>query len=434
MIKLGLVLFILFIFSACGRNDDYLAARIMSVFRVDGIGVTVTQPAGPVTAAVPGVRLSEGNAVATSIASFCFITLDNDMLVKMDENTRISVTGLTERLLAINVESGRVLADVQNQAPGHLLETRIGTVTAGVRGTLFTAGHGIAGIEAVITVLSGAVDVNDVVLEAGYTMVVHDGVLMIYDIIPARLDDLDEFTRNAAIDNHTRVPESVFVGHEDLLAQLPPPEPPAWADPGRRGSGYTINPATGLPSGRFVRADGLTGIFVMYPWIEFEGSQMRVPFAMGLGGAAITYDVIAGDGSFTILHEGITMPWQLVIYSADSVGFDYGMTGNFTEFVREGITPSPPDVSIPSGRFVRADGLTGVLAGHPWLEFYGNQITIPLMGGIGGMSSTSAYTVNGENITFRLDGVSITWRVMVADTNNISVDFGVGIFVDFVRE
>ena len=89
---------------------------------------------------------------------------------------------------------------------------------------------------------------------------------------------------------------------------------------------------------------------------------------------------------------------------------------------------------IPYGRFVRADGMTGALAVYPWLEFSGRRITIPIMGGFGGVSATSNYTFNDGNMTFQLENMGITWRVRVIDNNTLMVDFGVGVDIEFVRE
>jgi len=102
-----------------------------------------------------------------------------------------------------------------------------------------------------------------------------------------------------------------------------------------------------------------------------------------------------------------------------------------------GQAASPPDINeaeILNGRFVRADGLTGILAGFPWVEFRGNQFTIPLHGGLGGVSTTSNYTFNNGNITFQVEGADITWRVEIINNNAITVDFGMGVGIEFVRE
>ena len=187
----------LLIFAACGRNN-YLTARVMTIFRTDGETVTMNRGDGTVSANA-GMRLSEGNIVSTGAASFCLISLDNDSVVKMDEHSRIYVERLSDRHLMMDVMRGQVLVDVRNQDPEHILETRIGAVVIGVRGTLFVAGH-VAGGEARIAVFEGAVDVNGVLLPAGYMMIVYDGIVMEYEIMPIVFEELDDFTRNAVSD------------------------------------------------------------------------------------------------------------------------------------------------------------------------------------------------------------------------------------------
>jgi len=77
-----------------------------------------------------------------------------------------------------------------------------------VRGTLFVAGV-YAGGEAIITVLDGSVYVNEVLLEAGYTMRVYDGLEMIYERIPLHLEDLDDFALQAVLEHQERLSDII---------------------------------------------------------------------------------------------------------------------------------------------------------------------------------------------------------------------------------
>ena len=186
------------LFASCGNGG--LDARNMSVFRVDGDTVIMSNHRGAAAHAMDGARLSEGYAVVTGLESFCYILLDTDSLVKMDMLTGIAVERLTDSLLRIIVGSGQVLVNVQNQEPGHTLETRIGNTAIAVRGTMFVAGVYPAG-EAIIHVLRGSVYVNDVLLEAGYVMRVYDGELMIYEVEPIDYYELDSFQLAAVEDS-----------------------------------------------------------------------------------------------------------------------------------------------------------------------------------------------------------------------------------------
>ena len=184
--------------SSLGTGDD-LDARIMSVFRVDGDRVSLTDADGAGTQARDGMRLHAGNGVSTGFDSFCYISLDADSIVKMDVSTDISIGQLTDRLLRIYIESGQVKVNVQNQQPEHELAAVVGNVTIAVRGTLFLAGVWDGG-EAVVTVLSGSVDVNGVRLDAGYAMRVYDGIEMLYEVAPIDPGELDTFQLSAFLD------------------------------------------------------------------------------------------------------------------------------------------------------------------------------------------------------------------------------------------
>ena len=182
------------VFSGCSQSE--LDARIMSVFRVDGVDVRLTRAGGATSNALSGMSLHEGYAIATGFDSFCYISLDADSIVKMDVSSNILVGIVSDRLLRLSVESGQVLVNVQNQAPGHELETRIGNTVITVRGTVFIAGVYEAG-EAFVIVLLGSVYVNDVQLDEGYTMRVLDGAEMIYFVSPTEVSRLDDFQLEA---------------------------------------------------------------------------------------------------------------------------------------------------------------------------------------------------------------------------------------------
>ena len=192
------------LFVSCRGPDGSVAggageldARIMSVFRVDGDSVSVRNIAGAQSEGRSGMRLHAGYAVSTGLASFCYIQLDTDSLVKMDVSTEIMVGQINDRLLRINIDRGQVLVNVQNQSPGHELEAIIGNTVISVRGTLFVAGV-YAGGEAIITVLDCSVYVNERRLDAGFTMRVFDGIEMIYEIEPIDFETADDFLLSAA--------------------------------------------------------------------------------------------------------------------------------------------------------------------------------------------------------------------------------------------
>ena len=195
------------VFWPIGESRD-LDARIMSVFRVDGVAVSLQNLGGIRTDVRAGMGLHAGYALSTGFDSFCYISLDADSIVKMDVSTDVSIAQLTDRLLRINIDRGQVMVNLQNQSPEHELEAIIGNTVISVRGTLFIAGV-YAGGEAIITVLDGSVYVNEVPLEAGYTMRVYDGLEMIYEIAPLLPDYLDDFALRAVLEHQDRLSDTI---------------------------------------------------------------------------------------------------------------------------------------------------------------------------------------------------------------------------------
>ena len=130
------------------------AARILSVFRVDGddaflswgLGGRGMEPRS-------GQRLSAGNVMSTGLDTQVYMNLDAASIVKMDEQSQVSVDAAGNRL-TLSILSGSALVEVDQLAPAHTLETRIGGTVMSVRGTLFIAALGESGA-AVFTMLSG---------------------------------------------------------------------------------------------------------------------------------------------------------------------------------------------------------------------------------------------------------------------------------------
>ena len=129
-------------------------ARNLNVFRVDGddaflswgLGGRGMEPRS-------GQRLSAGNVMSTGLDTQVYMQLDVASIVKMDEQSQLSVDAAGNRL-SLTVLSGSALVEVEQLAEGHTLETRIGGTVMSVRGTLFIAAMCESGA-AVFTMLSG---------------------------------------------------------------------------------------------------------------------------------------------------------------------------------------------------------------------------------------------------------------------------------------
>ena len=116
------------------------AARNIGVFRVDGGDARLARTfGGSTTSPRDGQRLNVGNVMTTGHDTQVYMQLDTDSILKMDEESQVAV-GSAGNLLSLSVFYGSALVDAAQQASGQSLETRIGNITTGVRGTLFIAG------------------------------------------------------------------------------------------------------------------------------------------------------------------------------------------------------------------------------------------------------------------------------------------------------
>ncbi|MCL2399234.1 MAG: FecR family protein [Defluviitaleaceae bacterium] len=150
-------------------------ARTITIFRVEGDNATLSR--GGTRAFTPRInqRLSIGNEIRTGKDTFVFLRLDDDSIIKIDQESQVEV-GSTRNNLSLTVQSGNALVNATMQGPGQSLEVRIGNMSLGVRGTLFTVGRGSTDI-VTITMLSGYGEVDfeqNVELPAGARMWVYD--------------------------------------------------------------------------------------------------------------------------------------------------------------------------------------------------------------------------------------------------------------------
>ena len=182
-------------------------ARIMQIFTVDG-SVTMTRREDAAADARPGARLHEGYSVATGHESASHIRLDSDSLVRMDQRSEVSVSRASDSLLALNVESGQILLDIQNQHPGHETQVVAGNHVIGVRGTLFVAGLGR------VIMLEGSAEVDGgIAVPAGYMANLDDAPVA---VVPINFYEVDDFTALAAIDHADRVLGAGGITEEEL--------------------------------------------------------------------------------------------------------------------------------------------------------------------------------------------------------------------------
>ena len=177
-------------------------ARNLSVFRVDGDDAFLTWGHGG-RGVVPrsGQRLNVGNVMSTGFVTQVYMQLDAASIVKMDELSQVAVEAAGNRL-SLTVYVGSALVEVEQLAPGHTLETRIGSTVMSVRGTLFVAGLRDDGT-AVVTMLSGdgVVYIEDEAgvvtqqqpLRAGQVFWAHEDIANDFAVMPVDLQTMSLF-------------------------------------------------------------------------------------------------------------------------------------------------------------------------------------------------------------------------------------------------
>ena len=122
-------------------QDAPTEARLINVHITEGDDIRLSRSLGGRSIEpTSGQRLADGNVLNTGRDSLVYMQLDVVSLIKIDESSQVQVSE-TSNLLTLSVQSGRALVEVENQPPGHVHETRIGSTVMTVRGTSFIAGR-----------------------------------------------------------------------------------------------------------------------------------------------------------------------------------------------------------------------------------------------------------------------------------------------------
>jgi hypothetical protein len=176
----------------------FAQSRRISIYRLDGEQITFDRGARARSEmpARQGQRLSEGQSVITGSDSHAYFQFDTVSIVKMDEQSRVSVNRANANNIALTVISGSALVSVETQRQGQTLEVRIGNTVLGVRGTLFVIGYDSEDV-IVITMLDGSGVVDDTPLLAGSAMRIYEDGDLISDI---DIEVMDLFTLQAIRD------------------------------------------------------------------------------------------------------------------------------------------------------------------------------------------------------------------------------------------
>ena len=433
------------------------AARVISIFSMEGESITLSRGGARGRAPRVGQRLSDGNTLSTGRHSSVRLQMDRASILLMDEQSRLSAVTSGNRL-TLSLQSGEALVNAGQQAQGQTLETRIGNIGLGVRGTMFTMGRGAAEIVTVV-MLSGIGDVNGVPLHAGEKMIVWDpgieeqyavtvletghnyeiirALIMgeqnlttlrsIYDnsayltemgtVTPEQVAELPYYIqqraeeRNAHADEQYRLAreiEEAARGGEDTV--LYPGAPVnGGAGPGDNGAGPGDNGTSPGDNGAEPGAPYTPGVSARPDGAGTQGSPFLISTAAHLSWVADNPEYWAG-GYFSLTADigSPTAPWPRIIGQANSPErpFEGNFDGNGFS-IRLGIS-APGQANV--GLFARLGG-SGTVQN---LTVYGSVTGLNNVGGIAGgidpgghiQSSRSFAAVSGGTAVGGLAGLN----------------------------
>ena len=116
-------------------------ARTINIHDVQGNDARLVRtPGGEATTPRGGQPLRSGNVLSTGRLSSIYLAFGAVSILKMDETSRVAVTASGNRL-SLTVQQGAVLVEVEQQAPGEILEVLKGNQSFSVRGTSFIIGN-----------------------------------------------------------------------------------------------------------------------------------------------------------------------------------------------------------------------------------------------------------------------------------------------------
>ncbi|MDR1663748.1 MAG: FecR family protein [Clostridiales bacterium] len=168
--------------TAEAEAEPLAEARIVSIFKIEGEDVVMTKGTPLTFAAKEGLKLHEGYTVATGKDSYCYLSLDDNAIVQMDQSSKVVISRASESTLSISMQSGSLLMDAGKQPEGQRLETRAGNTSSAVRGTIYILSRDLSLVT--VTMIEGSGEVDNYEVSAGNTLYAYDGLYDENDVLP----------------------------------------------------------------------------------------------------------------------------------------------------------------------------------------------------------------------------------------------------------
>jgi len=241
------------------------------------------------------MQLFDGYTVITGADSYCYLRLDDGSLLKMDQNSKISIGRTWRNRLSISVLSGGLLVDAASQQPGSNVEVRVGNSAIAIRGTMFIAEHMPDG-EVTFTMFEGSGEAGGVRLNNGYTVNVLDTTTVTRKHELRRITfnrDTSLFVLQSVLADVDRFVQNGIISREDV---------PALESLEREKQGSVTTPEPTLAE---------QGRILFDEWL----ASMNFIFGGGAGGGNSGSDVNNGNGNVSIVRPEVLRSALVLAYS-----------------------------------------------------------------------------------------------------------------------
>ena len=148
------VILALSLLTACEISID--GGGVITVSDITGGNATLTKSDKSEQAAATGAELTAGCRLTTGYDTCVYLKIDKDSIIKMNEQTEISVSEISSGALKIELVKGSVL--VNEKGKKGRLQMTAGKTLLTVRGTFFTANYD--GDNIVVDLIEGKIDVK----------------------------------------------------------------------------------------------------------------------------------------------------------------------------------------------------------------------------------------------------------------------------------
>ena len=109
-------------------------ARLISIWEIKGADVTMTKGADKSFKAQAGFGLADGYTITTGKNSYCWLDLDQKIILKIDQNSKIQIGKTPLKKLLVSVLKGSITKDPGPQRAEGTSSVKAGNSALGILG------------------------------------------------------------------------------------------------------------------------------------------------------------------------------------------------------------------------------------------------------------------------------------------------------------